>query len=110
MFLSNQKRMAAEILSRKEGKTVGIHRIWVNPDYLSEVADAVQRDDVRLLIDDGIIKAKPIKGTRARSGGRGDDGDEQEASALRNDEKELSENLMISDLLRNDLGRVRVVW
>ena len=63
MFLSNQKRMAAEILSRKEGKTVGIHRIWVNTDYLSEVADAVQRNDVRLLIEDGIIKAKPIKGT-----------------------------------------------
>ena len=63
MFISNQKRMAAEILSRKEGKPVGIHRIWVNPDYLSEVADAVQRDDVRNLIEDGIIKAKPIKGT-----------------------------------------------
>ena len=38
MFLSNQKRMAAEILSRKEGKTVGIHRIWVNPDYLAAVS------------------------------------------------------------------------
>ncbi len=63
MFISNQKRMAAEIISRKEGRPVGIHRIWVHPDYLSEVADAVQRDDVRMLIEEGIIKAKPIRGT-----------------------------------------------
>ena len=63
MFISNQKRMAAAIFSKKEGKPVGIHRVWVNPDYLSEVADAVQKEDVRMLIDDGIIKAKPIKGT-----------------------------------------------
>ena len=42
---------------------MGIHRIWINPDYLSEVADAVQKDDVRILIEDGIIRARPIKGT-----------------------------------------------
>jgi len=63
MIITNQKRMAAEIFSKKEGKPVGIHRVWVNPDYLSEVTDAVQKDDVRILIDDGIIRAKPIKGT-----------------------------------------------
>ena len=63
MMITNQKRMAAEIFSRKEGKAVGIHRIWVNPDYLTEVSDAVQKDDVRMLIEDGIIRAKPIKGT-----------------------------------------------
>ena len=32
MFISNQKRMAAAIFSKKEGKPVGIHRVWVNPD------------------------------------------------------------------------------
>mgnify|MGYP001335513074 FL=1 len=63
MIITNQKRMAAEIFSRKEGKPVGIHRIWVNPDYLSEVSDAVQKDDVRMLIEDGIIRSKAIKGT-----------------------------------------------
>ena len=63
MMITNQKRMAAEIFSRKEGKPVGIHRIWVNPDYLSEVSDAVQKDDVRMLIEDGIIRSKAIKGT-----------------------------------------------
>ena len=63
MIITNQKRMAAEIFSRKEGKPVGIHRIWGNPDYLSEVSDAVQKDDVRMLIEDGIIRSKAIKGT-----------------------------------------------
>ena len=63
MIITNQKRMAAEIFSRKEGKPVGIHRIWVNPDYLSEVSAAVQKDDVRMLIEDGIIRSKAIKGT-----------------------------------------------
>ena len=64
----NQKRMAAQILSKKEGRTVGIHRVWINPDYIDEVTDAVQKNDVRMLIDDGIIKARPIVGTsRSRS-------------------------------------------
>tara|TARA_B100000959_G_scaffold286529_1_gene365611 strand:+ start:611 stop:1087 length:477 start_codon:yes stop_codon:yes gene_type:complete len=63
MMITNQKRMAADILSQKQGKTVGIHRVWVNPDYLTEVADAVQKDDVRALIDEGIIRAKAIDGT-----------------------------------------------
>ena len=62
-MITNQKRMAADILSQKQGKPVGIHRVWVNPDYLTEVADAVQKDDVRALIDEGIIRAKAIDGT-----------------------------------------------
>ena len=68
MMITNQKRMAAEILSKREGRIVCIHRIWVNPDYLDEVTDAVQKEDVRNLIDDGIIVAKPIVGiSRSRA-------------------------------------------
>ena len=52
----------AEILSRREGRTVGIHRIGINPDYLDEVTNAVQKDDIRQLIEEGIIKAKPLVG------------------------------------------------
>ena len=63
MIITNQRRMAAAILSQKEGRTVGVHRIWIDPDYLEEVISAVQKDDVRRLIEDGVIKARPIKGT-----------------------------------------------
>jgi large subunit ribosomal protein L19e len=62
MIISNQKRLAADILSKREGRTVGIHRIWINPDYLDEVTNAVQKDDIRQLIEEGIIKAKPLVG------------------------------------------------
>ena len=57
MIITNQRRMAAAILSQKEGRPVGLHRIWIDPDYLDEVISAVQKDDVRRLITDGIIKA-----------------------------------------------------
>ena len=68
MIITNQKRMAAQILSKKEGREVGIHRVWIHPDYLEEVTSAVQKDDVRQLIDEGIIKAKPIIGiSRSRA-------------------------------------------
>ena len=63
MMITNQKRMAAQILSRKEGREVGVHRVWIHPDYLEEVSGAVQKDDIRELIEEGLIKAKPIKGT-----------------------------------------------
>ena len=63
MIITNQRRMAAAILSQKEGRPVGVHRVWIDPDYLDEVISAVQKDDVRRLIEDGVIKARPIKGT-----------------------------------------------
>ena len=63
MMITNQKRMAAQILSQREGRQVGIHRIWIHPDYLEEISNAVQKDAIRELIEEGLIKAKPIKGT-----------------------------------------------
>jgi len=50
------KRMAAELLG------VGIHRVWIDPERLEDVEDAITREDVRRLIKDGVIKTKPIKG------------------------------------------------
>lgn len=51
-----------------------------------------------------VIETKPIKGTRPRF----DDLilDKQSQQALQQSEKDRSENLMIVDLLRNDIGRV----
>ena len=64
MQITNQKRLAAKLLK------CGVHRVWINPAYLDQVSSAVQTDDIREFIDEGWIKAKPIKGTsrvRARA-------------------------------------------
>ncbi len=56
---------------------------------------------------DGQVEAKPIKGTRAR--GRTAAEDRARAEDLATSVKDRAENLMITDLLRNDLGRTCVV-
>ena len=57
MQITNQKKMAAQILK------CGVHRVWINPSYLDQVAQSVQKEDIREAIDNGWIKAKAIKGT-----------------------------------------------
>ncbi len=52
----------------------------------------------------GHLTCRPMKGTAAASGDQSTDA--QRAQTLRHDVKERSENLMIVDLLRNDLGRI----
>lgn len=56
------------------------------------------------LDQNGILEAKPIKGTIPRGNSQIDD--EKLRSQLQHSEKDQAENLMIVDLLRNDLGRV----
>lgn len=53
---------------------------------------------------DGLLTARPMKGTAAATGDA--QADALRAQALAGDPKNRAENLMIVDLLRNDLGRV----
>ena len=57
-----QRRMAAEVLG------VGINRVWIDPTKLQEVKAALTKEDIRELINQGIIKARPEEGvSRARA-------------------------------------------
>jgi para-aminobenzoate synthetase / 4-amino-4-deoxychorismate lyase len=52
-------------------------------------------------IGQGVITARPMKGTASRSGN-----DDMDRAALAASAKDQAENLMIVDLIRNDVGRV----
>jgi large subunit ribosomal protein L19e len=56
MDLSNQRRMAAEILK------CGVHRVYLNPNNLEDIGEAVTRSDVKRLIKEGVIKARQVRG------------------------------------------------
>ena len=51
-----------------------------------------------------MLRTRPMKGTAPRGSDR--ESDQQIAEWLRSDPKNLAENLMIVDLMRNDLGKV----
>ncbi len=54
--LRNQRRMAATILK------CGENRVWMAPDRVDEVAEAITRSDIRDLVKGGAIKSKQVQG------------------------------------------------
>lgn len=56
MDLKNQKRMAAEVLK------CGENRVWIDPNRIEDVADAITRADIRTAIQSGSIRALPVRG------------------------------------------------
>jgi large subunit ribosomal protein L19e len=54
--LRNQRRVAATILK------CGENRVWMDPDRVDEVAKAVTRSDIRVLVKGRVIRSKKIQG------------------------------------------------
>ena len=50
--LSAQKRLAADVLD------VGENRVWFDPEAQGEIADAITREEIRELVDQGTIQAE----------------------------------------------------
>jgi large subunit ribosomal protein L19e len=63
--LANQKRLAADILK------VGVTRVWMDPEKLEDIATAITREDLRKLVEEGVIKRKAVVGiSRGRARAR----------------------------------------
>ncbi|MBK5190154.1 MAG: 50S ribosomal protein L19e [Methanosarcinales archaeon] len=65
--LAKQKRIAAQVLKIGEG------RVWMDPEAAEDLAGAITREDVRGLIEEGVIVEKQKKGVsrgRARVSAR----------------------------------------
>lgn len=54
--LRAQRRLAADVLD------VGKNRVWFDPEQQDEIADAITRDDIRDLVDQGTIQAEDARG------------------------------------------------
>jgi large subunit ribosomal protein L19e len=65
--LTAQRRLAADVLD------VGKNRVWFDPDQQGEIVEAITREDIRELVDDGTIRAEEKKGiSKGRSRERKD--------------------------------------
>jgi large subunit ribosomal protein L19e len=65
--LTAQRRLAADVLD------VGKNRVWFDPDQQGEIVEAITREDIRELVDDGTIRAEDKKGiSKGRSRERKD--------------------------------------
>ena len=91
--LANQKRLASQLLK------VGETRVWMDPERSADIATAITREDIRGLIDEGVIKRRAVVGisrgrARARDlkrakGHRKGHGRREGAKGARSPKKEL---------------------
>jgi len=72
--LKSQRRMAAEVMN------VGENRVWIDPEHIEKVGEAITRQDIRNLIEGGAIDKKKVKGT---SKARAKHSKKQKAKGLR---------------------------
>lgn len=56
MDLKSQKIIASRILK------CGTTRVWMNPERVADISEAITSNDIRRLIKDGVIKAMPKRG------------------------------------------------
>uniref|UniRef100_A9A9P6 Large ribosomal subunit protein eL19 n=1 Tax=Methanococcus maripaludis (strain C6 / ATCC BAA-1332) TaxID=444158 RepID=A9A9P6_METM6 len=112
MDVSTQRRIAAAVLD------CGIDRVWIDPENLEKVKMAITKDDIRLLINDGIIVKKQEKGISSarkkevqeqkRKGKRKGPGSRKGAKGARTPKKEKWMNTirplrkMLKDLRENE--------
>jgi large subunit ribosomal protein L19e len=54
--LASQRRIIAAILK------CGVNRVWFDPERLSDIENAISREDLRGLVKEGAIKARQKKG------------------------------------------------
>jgi large subunit ribosomal protein L19e len=57
MDLTSQRRMASDVLG------VGENRVWIDPDRVDDVGEAITKQDIRNLIESGAIQKKDESGT-----------------------------------------------
>jgi len=60
--LRAQKRLASDVLD------VGENKVWFDPDRQGDIAEAITREDIRELVDEGAIRAdEPSGNSRGRA-------------------------------------------
>ncbi|NNN21796.1 MAG: bifunctional anthranilate synthase component I family protein/class IV aminotransferase, partial [Acidimicrobiales bacterium] len=90
-----------EIYSAMLSSQVGSHSFYIENDDRAVICAS---PELFFQIESGVIKCKPMKGTRSR--GKYSLEDIALRDELINSEKDRAENLMIVDLIRNDLGKM----
>ena len=58
MNLGKKRELAAKALD------VGKNRVYFNPESLNEIKEAITKQDIKALYEEGIIRIKPVKGRK----------------------------------------------